>query len=151
MTYLYTPTTRFSIVTYPGRAPVFVLSEVPRVSGCRKEHNSSDLAKREWKTVLGENIVKAIIGKSLDKMREVETLKTLKTPSLTGNFSWLQIARTAENAKHGQPVIEPYGSNRDFIDFADLMFVPAQIATLPVDGYGEVTTATTIGSRAGSR
>lgn len=79
--------------------------------------------------MLGEGVVKNIIDEMLERMRELETIKS---PNLVHGFSLLKIAAIGERAKHGLPVREMYGSTRKLPTFEDLMFVPAMIDVLPV-------------------
>lgn len=91
--------------------------------------------------MLGEGLMKDLMGAFLERMREVESVKG---PYLVNGFSLLKIGAIGERAKHGLPVIEPYGTTRKLPTFEDLLFLPAMIATLPVDPK-QVNTQVVIG------
>ncbi|GAB6171042.1 FMN-binding glutamate synthase family protein [Paradesulfitobacterium aromaticivorans] len=91
--------------------------------------------------MLGEGLLKDLMGAFLERMREVESVKG---PYVVHGFSMLKIGAIGERAKHGLPVMEPYGSSRKLPTFEDLFFLPAMIATLPVDPK-QVNTQVVIG------
>lgn len=93
--------------------------------------------------MLGEGIVKNIIGSTLERMRELESVKN---PMVVHGYSTLKVAQIGERAKHGVPVVESYGSTRSIPGFEDLFFLPAMIDKLPIDPKS-VMTATIIGKR----
>lgn len=80
--------------------------------------------------MIGEELIQGAIDKLLDRMREVETIKG---PHIVHGFSLMKIAAIGERAKHGMPVMEPYGSTRKIPTFEDLFFLPAMIDKFPVD------------------
>ena len=82
--------------------------------------------------MIGETIIQSLTEKLLERMREVETIKG---PQNVHGYSLLRLAAIAERAKHGMPVIEPYGSSRAFMGLDDLMFLPAMIDRFPVDPF----------------
>ncbi len=91
-----------------------------------------------------DGIVNEIIEAMLNRMRELETIKA---PPMVHGFTWLRIAGIGERAKHGKPLIEPYGSTRKLLGFDDLMFMPAQVFKKPSDDK-KVGTQITIGTNA---
>lgn len=93
--------------------------------------------------MIGESLIQEFIEKILERMREVETIKG---PHNVHGYSLLRLAAIAERAKHGTPVIEPYGSSRAFMTLDDLVFLPAMIDTFPVDPF-RVRTKTIIGAK----
>jgi len=80
--------------------------------------------------MIGEELIQSVIDKLLDRMREIETIKG---PHMVHGFSLTKIGAIGERAKHGMPVIEPYGSTRKLPTFEDLFFLPAMIDKFPVD------------------
>ncbi len=92
--------------------------------------------------MIGETIIQSLTESLIERMREVETIKG---PQNVHGYSLLRLAAIAERAKHGMPVIEPYGSSRAFMGLDDLMFLPAMIDRFPVDPF-TVNTRTVIGS-----
>lgn len=94
--------------------------------------------------MIGEELIQGTIDKLLDRMREVESIKG---PQVVHGFSILKIAAIGERAKHGMPVMEPYGSTRKIPTFEDLFFLPAMIDKFPVDPK-EVRTDVVIGKNA---
>jgi len=94
--------------------------------------------------MIGEALIQGLIEKLLERMREVETIKG---PQNVHGYSLLRLAAIAERAKHGKPVMEPYGSSREFMGLDDLVFLPAMIDTFPVDPF-KVRTKAVIGAKA---
>lgn len=95
-------------------------------------------------SMIGEALIQGLIEKLLERMREVETIKG---PQNVHGYSLLRLAAIAERAKHGKPVMEPYGSSREFMGLDDLVFLPAMIDTFPVDPF-KVRTKAVIGAKA---
>lgn len=93
--------------------------------------------------MIGETIVQSLTEKILERMREVETIKG---PQNVYGYTLLRLAAIAERAKHGMPVIEPYGSSRAFMGLDDVVFLPAMIDRFPTDPL-KVTTKTVIGTK----
>lgn len=94
--------------------------------------------------MIGEALIQGLIEKLLERMREVETIKG---PQNVHGYSLLRLVAIAERAKHGKPVMEPYGSSREFMGLDDLVFLPAMIDTFPVDPF-KVRTKAVIGAKA---
>lgn len=94
--------------------------------------------------MIGETLIQDFIEKLLERIREVETMKS---PLNVHGYTPLRVAAIAERAKHGTPTIEPYGSSRAFMGLDDLVFVPAMIDTFPFDPF-RVRTKTVIGVKA---
>lgn len=90
-------------------------------------------------------MIRAAVSRMLDRMVKIEKIKAL--PVVTG-WSWLELARVGSRAKDGQPLEEPEGANRELPGLDDLMFVPAQLARLPLLAEESVDTSVTIGPQA---
>lgn len=71
-----------------------------------------------------------------------------KTLPMVNNFTWYRLTGIGARAESGKTLIEPMGSTRDFADFNDLMFLPAQMATLPVSKNKDVNLQVTLGPNA---
>jgi hypothetical protein len=80
--------------------------------------------------MLGEGMIKDLTATFLERMRELESIKG---PYAVNGFSLLKIAAIGERAKHGVPLMEPYGTTRKLPSFEELFFIPAMINMLPVD------------------
>lgn len=94
--------------------------------------------------MFGESVIKELVQAFLEKLREVESIKG---PYVVHGYNMLKIAAIGERAKHGLPVMEPYGSSRKLPTFEELTFLPAMISRLPADP-AQVQTETVIGKHA---
>lgn len=83
-----------------------------------------------------------------DILGRLATMSRIKALPLVDNYSWLKMGAIGERARHGKPVLEPYGSTRNFKNFQELMFIPAQMAKIPLESNAPVNIATTIGKNA---
>lgn len=93
-----------------------------------------------------EKFIQNTMGKLLDEMSDTERIKLLP---MVNNFSWLVFQEIAERAKTGMPLSQPEGSTRkNFMDFRDLVFIPAQLASFPLLEDVPVDTTVTIGPMA---
>src|SRR5690606_19338297 len=72
----------------------------------------------------------------------------IKLIFMVPGFSFLRMGDIGERARTGQPLSEPYGSTRRFLDFNELMFLPVQLSRFPLDNHQAVKTDVTIGKRA---
>ncbi len=87
-----------------------------------------------------------MVEKILEGMSDTKRTKLLP---MVNNFSWLTFQEIAERAKTGVPLSQPEGSTRkNFMDFRDLVFIPAQLATFPLMQDVPVDTSITIGPMA---
>lgn len=90
-----------------------------------------------------ENMMKNMMAKMLDRVSDMEQAKLLP---MVNNFSLLMMEQIAQRAKTGEPLYEPEGTTRkNYIDFRDLVFIPAQMKKLPLERNVNVDTSVTIG------
>ncbi len=92
-----------------------------------------------------ENMLHTVVSKLLDEMATVQKVKALP---MVSDWSWLEVARIGKRAKDGKPLSEPEGSNRHLLGMGDLMFLPAQLARLPLMESDPVDTTVVIGPQA---
>ena len=71
-----------------------------------------------------------------------------KSLPMIDNFSWLKLGGVGERALTGKALWEPLGSSRSFLGFGQLMFLPAQMARLPLADTKGIRTRQVIGPRA---
>ncbi|MBS4021519.1 MAG: hypothetical protein KGZ79_03725 [Dethiobacter sp.] len=86
-----------------------------------------------------------LLDQMLDWMVSREKSKTLP---MVSNFTWYKLAGIGARAETGMLFQEPYGSTRDFLDLNDLVFIPAQLATLPVSKNTDVNLKVELGPKA---
>ncbi len=92
-----------------------------------------------------EGLVKQAVDEVLDRLSKMQSVKQL---FMVDGFSLLRMGAIGERARTGQPLSEPYGSTRRFLDFNELMFLPVQLSRFPLDKYEDVQTSVVIGKRA---
>jgi len=92
-----------------------------------------------------EGMIKQAIDEILDRLSKMQMVKQL---FMVDGFSLLRMGAIGERARTGQPLSEPYGSTRRFLDFNELMFLPVQLSRFPLDKYEDVKTEVVIGRRA---
>lgn len=92
-----------------------------------------------------EDLMERLITRLLERLSSMEKSKALP---MVDNWTWLRIAAIGERAGTGRPLEEPYGSTRDFTSLNHLMFLPAQLARLPLESGEEVDVSVSVGPRA---
>ncbi|OUN01578.1 MAG: hypothetical protein BAA04_01065 [Firmicutes bacterium ZCTH02-B6] len=92
-----------------------------------------------------EGLIKQAVDEVFDRLSKMQSVKQL---FMVDGFSLLRMGAIGERARTGQPLSEPYGSTRRFLDFNELMFLPVQLSRFPLDNHQSVKTAVTIGKRA---
>ncbi|MFS8535622.1 MAG: FMN-binding glutamate synthase family protein [Limnochordales bacterium] len=92
-----------------------------------------------------EGLIKQAVDEVFDRLSKMQSVKHL---FMVDGFSFLRMGAIGERARTGQPLSEPYGSTRRFLDFNELMFLPVQLSRFPLDNHQAVKTDVTIGKRA---
>lgn len=92
-----------------------------------------------------EGLVKQAVDEIFDRLSKMQSIKQL---FMVDGFSLLRMGAIGERARTGQPLAEPYGSTRRFLDFNELMFLPVQLSKFPLDRHQDVNTKVTIGQHA---
>src|SRR5690606_719876 len=78
----------------------------------------------------------------------IAKMQSAKHLFMVDGFSLLRMGAIGERARTGQPLSEPYGSTRRFLDFNELMFLPVQLSRFPLDKHQDVKTEVVIGRHA---
>lgn len=87
-----------------------------------------------------------LLHKMLSEMSHTEKIKLLP---MINNFSWMLFEEIAQRAKTGEALYQPEGSTRkNFMDFRDLVFIPAQLSKFPLLEQDPVDTNIVIGPMA---
>ncbi len=90
-----------------------------------------------------EKIIQKLLKSPQMKLEQQHPSKPL---SMINNFSPIVLEEIAERAKTGQPLYEPKGTIRkNYMDFRDIVFIPAQLKNLPLDRETKVDTTVRIG------
>lgn len=92
-----------------------------------------------------DGLIKQAIDEIFDRLATMQSAKQL---FMVDGFSLLRMGAIGERARTGLPLSEPYGSTRRFLDFNELMFLPVQLSSFPLQNHKEVSTSVTIGKRA---
>jgi len=92
-----------------------------------------------------EGLVRQALDELFDRIAKMQSAKHL---FMVDGFSLLRMGAIGERARTGQPLSEPYGSTRRFLDFNELMFLPVQLSRFPLDKHQDVKTEVVIGRHA---
>src|SRR5690606_1334627 len=92
-----------------------------------------------------EGLVRQALDELFDRIAKMQSAKHL---FMVDGFSLLRMVAIGERASTGQPLSEPYGSTRRFLDFNELMFLPVQLSRFPLDKHQDVKTEVVIGRHA---
>ncbi|HEY8416748.1 MAG TPA: FMN-binding glutamate synthase family protein [Limnochordales bacterium] len=92
-----------------------------------------------------EGLIRQAVDEILDRLSKMQMVKQL---FMVDGFSLLRMGAIGERARTGQPLSEPYGSTRRFLNFNELMFLPVQLSRFPLDKHQDVKTEVVIGKRA---
>ena len=90
----------------------------------------------------GQGIYEAFVYERLARAWEFKFIP------MVDNFSWLKLGGIGERALTGRALWEPLGSTRSFLGFNQLMFLPAQVARMPLEDSKGVNTRQVIGPNA---
>lgn len=90
---------------------------------------------------LREQVMEYVLGR-------LSSMARIKAAPMVQNYSWLKIGEIGERAKTGKPIMEPYGTSRRVRNFDDLMFLPAQLAKIPLAQNSPVNTQVILGKKA---
>lgn len=91
-----------------------------------------------------QGLVRQAIDEVFDRLSKMQSAKHL---FMVDGFTLLRMGAIGERARTGKPLSEPYGSTRRFLDFNELMFLPAQLSRFPLDSHHDVGAEIAIGKR----
>lgn len=92
-----------------------------------------------------DGLIKQAVDEILDRLSTMQSAKHL---FMVDGFPLLRMGAIGERARTGRPLSEPYGSTRRFRDFTELTFLPAQLASFPLQSHERVATDVVIGKNA---
>lgn len=92
-----------------------------------------------------DGLIKQAVDEIFDRLSTMQSVKQL---FMVDGFTLLRMGAIGERARSGQPLSEPYGSTRRFMDFNELMFLPVQLSRFPLERHQDVKAEVTIGKHA---
>lgn len=92
-----------------------------------------------------DGLIKQAVDEILDRLSTMQSAKHL---FMVDGFPLLRMGAIGQRARTGRALSEPYGSTRRFLDFSELTFLPAQLASFPLQNHEDVGTDVVIGKHA---